>query len=120
VRALLVVAGTLCVLLGIIGAFVPVLPTTPFLLLAAACYARSSPRFYRWLTQNRFLGAYIRNYREGRGMTALSKCVTLGILWGGIVASILTVEGLVVHIFLGLVVFAVTTHILLLPTHRHR
>jgi len=80
-RTLLIIGGTLCVVAGTVGVFVPVLPTTPFLLLAAVCYGRSSPRFYRWLTTNRWFGAYIRNYREGRGVALWHKVVTLALLW---------------------------------------
>jgi len=87
-RILLLSAGTIFVLLGVIGILVPGLPTTPFLLLAAACYARSSSRFYRWLLGNRFFGPSIRQWRETRsiprkskrwamGLTALSFCVTI-------------------------------------------
>ena len=63
-RNLLIVGGTLCVALATLGLFLPVLPTTPFLLLAAVCYACSSERFYYWLLSNRWFGAYIRNYRD--------------------------------------------------------
>jgi hypothetical protein len=80
-RTLLIVGGTLCVALGILGMFLPVLPTTPFLLLAAVCYARSSKRFYDWLMTNRWCGAYIRNYREGRGITLRQKALTISLLW---------------------------------------
>ena len=58
---LLIVVGTLSLVLGIVGVFVPLLPTTPFLLLAAACYARGSERLYRWLVGHRYLGQYIRD-----------------------------------------------------------
>lgn len=80
-RTLLIVGGTLCVALGILGMFLPVLPTTPFLLLAAVCYGRSSKRFYDWLMTNRWCGAYIRNYREGRGITLRQKTLTISLLW---------------------------------------
>jgi len=80
-RALLIVSGTLCVLLGILGMFLPLLPTTPFLLLAAICYARSSKRSYNWLMTNRWCGAYIRNYREGKGVTLKHKILTISLLW---------------------------------------
>ncbi|MDH7490194.1 MAG: YbaN family protein [Anaerolineae bacterium] len=80
-RTLLIVGGTLCVALGVLGMFVPVLPTTPFLLLAAACYARSSKRFYHWLMTNRWWGEYIRNYREGRGIPLKQKVLTMLLLW---------------------------------------
>jgi uncharacterized membrane protein YbaN (DUF454 family) len=80
-RTLLIVSGTLCVVLGILGMFLPVLPTTPFLLLASFCYARSSKRFYNWLITNRWCGEYIRNYREGRGITLRHKVLTILLLW---------------------------------------
>ena len=80
-RSLLLVIGTLSVALGILGIFLPILPTTPFLLLAAYCYARSSERFYQWLLNNRWFGEYIRNYREGRGMPLREKIVTIAVLW---------------------------------------
>ena len=81
VRVLLITAGSLCVALAVLGIFLPVLPTTPFLLLAAFCYARGSERFHHWLLNNRCFGAYIRNYREGRGMPLRHKILTLALLW---------------------------------------
>lgn len=81
IRILLLVSGTLCVVLGVLGMFLPVLPTTPFLLLAAICYARSSKRFYSWLMTNRWCGEYIRNYREGRGIPLKQKVLTILLLW---------------------------------------
>ena len=81
VRVLLIASGTLCVALGILGIFVPVLPTTPFLLLAAFCYARSSERFHRWLLGNHWFGQYIKNYQQGRGIPLRDKILTLIVLW---------------------------------------
>lgn len=80
-RILLVISGSLSVALGVVGMFLPVLPTTPFLLLAAICYARSSERFYRWLLGNRWCGEYIRNYREGRGIPLKQKVLAILLLW---------------------------------------
>jgi uncharacterized membrane protein YbaN (DUF454 family) len=80
-RTLLILCGTLCVALGIVGMFLPVLPTTPLLLLAAICYARSSGRFYHWLMTNRWCGDYIRNYREGRGIPLKQKVLIILLLW---------------------------------------
>ena len=77
-KALLIACGTLCVGLGILGIFLPLMPTTVFLLLAAACYARSSERFHRRLVEHPWLGPYIR---QGRGMTTRQKAITVTILW---------------------------------------
>jgi len=81
IKTLLIVNGTLCVTLGILGIFLPVLPTTPFLLLAAICYARSSKRLYNRLINNRWCGQYIRNYREGKGIPLKQKVLTIMLLW---------------------------------------
>ena len=75
--------------LGVLGIFLPLLPTTVFLLLAAACYARSSERFYLKLVNSPWLGGYIRNQREGRGMRRRDKIVTLALLWIGIGATMI-------------------------------
>lgn len=80
-RILLFVLGSLCVALGVLGMFLPVLPTTPFLLLAAICFARSSEKSYHWLMTNRWCGKYISNYREGRGIPLKQKIITIFFLW---------------------------------------
>lgn len=67
-RRVYVVAGSVAVVLGVVGAFLPVMPTTVFLLIAAACYARGSSRFYVWLMTNRWFGAYVRTWRHSRGV----------------------------------------------------
>jgi len=114
-RRLLIVAGTLSTGLGIIGIFIPILPTTPFLLLAAACYMRSSERFYQWLINNRVFGAYIRNYIEGRGMPIRIKIFTILLLWLAIGLSIaFGVQNTVVRIVLICVAIGVTAHIVLI------
>lgn len=90
-KILLTVCGTLCVILGVLGMFLPILPTTPFLLLAAACYARSSKWFYQLLLTNRLFGKYIRNYREGKGIPLRQKILTLMLLWLTIGYAVLSV-----------------------------
>jgi uncharacterized membrane protein YbaN (DUF454 family) len=102
-RILLVIVGTVCVGLGIVGIFMPVLPTTPFLLLAAACYARSSPRFHSWLLNNKWFGSYIRNYLERKG-------ITIG------VSIAFAVETLALKLILGIIAIGVSIHILSLRT----
>jgi uncharacterized membrane protein YbaN (DUF454 family) len=116
-RTLLIIAGTISVVLGIVGIFIPVLPTTPFLLLAAVCYLRSSDRFYRWLINNRLFGNYIKNYLEGRGMPLAVKIYTLVFLWLAISLSIFLVsESTVLDIILAFIAVGVTVHILLIKT----
>ena len=81
VRYLLLALGWLCVALGVIGIFLPVLPTTPFLLLAAACFVRSSKRFYLWLVNHRQLGPWIVDYLEGQGIPLKGKVYAIGLMW---------------------------------------
>jgi uncharacterized membrane protein YbaN (DUF454 family) len=73
-------AGHLSVGLAILGAFLPLLPTTPFLLLAAACYARGSSRFYNWLLNSRGFGPVIRNWREHRAVALRHKLLAIGVI----------------------------------------
>jgi hypothetical protein len=114
----LVVCGTVALVLGIVGAFVPVWPTTPFLLLAAACYARSSERLYGWLLDHRVFGSDIRDYRERRGMQRRAKVVALALLWLVIGLSILAVDPIWLRLLLAAIATAVTAHILRLRTLR--
>ncbi|WP_285423323.1 YbaN family protein [Pseudomonas sp. efr-133-TYG-103a] len=81
VRFLLHGIGWLSVALGVVGIFLPVLPTTPFLLLAAACFARSSPRFYHWLVDHPRLGPWIRDYLQGNGIPLRGKVYAIGLMW---------------------------------------
>lgn len=80
-KVLYTVAGTISLILGIIGIFLPLLPTTPFLLLTAAMYFRSSPRLYNWLIQQKYLGTYIRNFRENKAIPLHAKIVSVSLIW---------------------------------------
>lgn len=117
-RKLLIAAGSLCVALGTLGVFMPLLPTTPFLLLAASCYSRGSPRFYRWLLTNRCCGEYVRNYRAGRGIPLRQKVMTIILLWVSIAWSATLVPRLPVRVFLLAVAVGVTIHLLSIRTFR--
>jgi uncharacterized membrane protein YbaN (DUF454 family) len=118
-RGALVFAGTCFLALGILGVFLPLLPTTPFLLLAVACYARSSKRFYYWLLNNRLFGSYIKNYHEGRGISLKLKVITLALLWGTITYSaFFVVDALYWRIILLVIAVGVTIHILKTRTLR--
>lgn len=78
------VIGSLAVILAILGVFLPLLPTTPFLLLASACFARGSTRLHNWLLNNRVLGQYLRDYEAGRGIPFRAKVVAIVMLWSSL------------------------------------
>ena len=118
-HALLIACGTVSVGLGIVGIFVPLMPTTVFVLLGAACYARSSERFYLKLINNRLLGPYIRSSREGRGMRRRDKAIALSLLWVGIGATaIWSVESVWLRLVLLGIATGVTVHVVRLPAFR--
>ena len=117
VRAFFFVAGTVSLVLGAVGIVLPVLPTTPFLLLALACYLRSSERMTHWMLNNKYFGKYIRNYKEGKGIPLKTKLFALTILWATIVFStFFIIPMLIVQIILFAVAAAVTIHLARLPT----
>ena len=116
-RGFLVAVGIVAVGLGAIGVFVPLLPTTPFLLLAAACFIRSSERLYTWLMHHQWFGSYIRNYREYRAITLRAKVVTLVLLWATIGYSALAVASAWwLRSLLAAIAIGVTIHLLHLRT----
>jgi len=120
VKALLLVAGTISLAFGTIGIVLPILPTTPFLLLSAACYLRSSERMHKWLLGNRWFGEYIRNYQEGRGIPLKTKIVAMAFLWGTIIFSAFFVldEILIAQVALLLIALGVSIHLIRLPTFK--
>jgi uncharacterized membrane protein YbaN (DUF454 family) len=121
INHLLIVAGTISLIVAIIGIVVPILPTTPLLLLAALCYMRGSRRLYNWLLNNRYIGTYISNYLQGKGMSVKMKIWTLTLLWATILISVfLFAEEMVVKIILFIVLVLVTIHILTIRTMRSR
>lgn len=86
-RYSLLAIGWLSVALGVLGIFLPVLPTTPFLLLAAACFMRSSRRFYLWLVEHPRLGPWIRDYLSGEGIPRKAKGYAIALMWLSIAIS---------------------------------
>ena len=78
IRWLLLLAGTVALALGIVGVVLPGLPTTPFVLLAAACYAKGSPRLHGWMLQHRFLGPMLRDWETHRSLTRRTKTIAIG------------------------------------------
>lgn len=112
VKKLLVVTGFISLILGIIGIVVPLLPTTPFLLLSAACFIQGSDRLYQWLMNSRLFGRYIRNYREYNAIPLKTKILAIGLLWITILYSIIfIVEYIYIRFLLTAIAVAVTIHI---------
>ena len=114
-RYALLAVGGLCVALGVLGIFLPILPTTPFLLLAAACYVRSSQRFYQWLLDAPTLAQDVLCYLDGSGMPLKAKKYTLLMLWLTMPLAIYLVPFWPVRIILGLIGLCVSIYILRLP-----
>ena len=119
-RPLLAAAGLFFTALALLGIMLPVLPTTPFLLLAAWCFARSSPRLYDWLHENRLFGEYLRRYRNGEGLPLQVKVTTISLLWLtlGFSAAWAWPQRPWLAGALGLIGAAVTAHIALIKTRQ--
>ncbi|WP_443190809.1 YbaN family protein [Pseudomonas indica] len=112
VRYVLLAVGWLCIVLGVIGIFLPVLPTTPFLLLAAACFVRSSRRFYLWLVTHPRLGPWIRDYLDGQGIPLKGKVYAIGLMWVSIGFSCYLVPMIWARVFMLSSAVLVTLYIL--------
>lgn len=110
-------AGFILIGIGVLGIFLPLLPTTIFLILASACFMKSSPRANRWLEENKYLGVYIKNYRDKTGVPLSSKISNIILLWLSISISMyFLTEELYIRITLLAVGIGVTIHLLLIKT----
>ena len=81
IRVLWLALGLLFTVVGLIGLIVPGLPTTPLMIVAAACFFRSSKRLFNWVLSNKYFGNYVKDFREGRGMPRKAKFIALGFIW---------------------------------------
>ena len=118
-KPFLIVFGIIFMGLGIVGIFLPLLPTTPFLLLAATCFARSSDKFYHQLLNNKYLGEYISDFRENRGISLRVKIISVTLLWLTIgYSALFAVKLLWIKILLFLIATGVTVHILSFKTKK--
>lgn len=108
--------GVVCVVLGGIGIFIPILPTTPFLLLAAWLFVRSSDNLYDWLMEHPVFGLYIKSYIKYKGVEKRYKILAVTMLWLTIAISIYIVDKFWLKILLTLIATFVTIHILSLKT----
>ena len=117
-KKIFVIFGSLALALGIVGIFVPLLPTTPLLLLAAALYFKGSPKLYEWLINHPYLGEYIRNFREYRAIPLKAKIVSISLIWLTIGYCIfgIVAEWWWAQLSLAIIAIAVTWHILSFAT----
>ena len=116
-RLLFTILGILFLGIGCIGLILPILPTTPFLILAAACYVRGVDRIYGWMMRNRLFGEFIKNYLEGKGIKSMQKVITLVFLWVMIIfTTVYMIENVIIRLLLFIIALTVSVHILKLPT----
>ena len=119
IRGILIISGSIFVGIGMIGIIVPLLPTTPFLLLAAACYLRSSKKFYNWLLNNKRFGPYITNYLEGKGLPLKIKLYAISMMWIMILLSVnFFIENLFIRIILIILTFLVSIYLMTIKTNK--
>ena len=110
-------AGIIFLSIGIIGIFIPLLPTTPFLLLAAACFMKSSKSLYHWLISHRLFGSYIKNYLKFRAVSVKSKIISITLLWLVIFSSIIFFTSILwIRILLSLIAIGITIHLIKMRT----
>jgi uncharacterized membrane protein YbaN (DUF454 family) len=118
-RVFFLVSGFVSLGLAILGIFLPVLPTTPFLLLSAYCFSRSSKKWHQWLLKHKHFGKIIRDYNERRGVSLRIKIFAISFLWITILFSVVVVvEPIVLDFLLITIATFVTIHILKLQTLR--
>ena len=117
-RPVFATLGGLFLALGIAGIFLPLLPTTPFLLLASACFLRGSPAAHRWMHAHPRFGPYLTAYEEGRGIPLRAKVVAIGLMWLSIGSAILYVGIAWAGIAMAAVATGVTIYLVRLPTLR--
>ena len=111
-KALLIIIGTISLALGIIGIIMPVLPTTPFLLLSMACYTKSSDRMYYFIIKNKHLSPYVEYYMDGRGIPLREKKKAIALIWITIGISIIFfIEIPMVKVLLLIIASLVSTYI---------
>lgn len=116
-QAVYLIIGTLALVLGAIGLFLPVLPTTPFVILAAACYLRSSKRMHAWILRSELFGETIENFQAGRGLKRDTKIRALVLMWATIsISAFFFVDQLIFRGAMFLVAAGVTVYLLRLPT----
>lgn len=117
-KYILIALGGIFLFLAVLGAFLPLLPTTPFLLLASACFARSSTRLHQWLRSHGTLGRYLSDFEDGRGIPLRGKILALAMMWPSMLYSMYRVKVWPLQLMLLVIACGVTVYLLSLPTAR--
>ena len=114
------VFGVLSLGLGIIGIFLPLLPTTPFILLSAYLFAKSSTRLHYWITNHKLFGDYIRSYNEDKSISMQVKIMAIGMIWSSMLFSIFFVlnDKWWLQLILVSIAIGVTTHLIMMKTKK--
>lgn len=112
-KGILIVAGSICLCLGIIGIILPLLPTTPFLLLSAYCYGKSSERLHSWLLNNRIFGEYIKQFKNGQGVPLRVRITIIFMIWMSMVYSLFFIPFLIVKILFIILGISISAFLLL-------
>lgn len=118
---LLILCGSLALALGVLGIFLPVLPTTPFLLLSATCYFHGSKRLYTWLMNHRRLGPYIRSFREDKSIPLRVKIVSVTMVWATLLyCAVFVTEIIWLKALFMILAIGITWHILSYKTRKQQ
>ena len=113
------VLGLIALAFGVLGVFLPLLPTTPFVVLASVLFAKVNPAMCQWLLKNRLLGPYLEQYYNKTGLTKAYKTKTIAFLWIGLVTSMLIIRIFWLYFLLAGIGIAVSIHVLLIKTKRN-
>lgn len=110
-NTILLIIGLISFTLGAIGVFVPVLPTTPFVLLAGGCFSISSPRLSAWLKKSKFFGSYIENYENNTGIPKKVKIKAIVTVWAGIILSMFLIQEMIINSILLIIAVCVSIYL---------
>ena len=118
-KLLFSILGSICVGLAVLGIILPLLPTTPFLLLAAYFYSKSSERLYNWIINHKWFGSYIKSFRDGEGVPLNIKIYAISVLWASIGSTVYWfTDKLFVQILLVSIASIITAYLIYLPTKK--
>lgn len=110
-NTILLIIGIAALILAAMGVFVPVLPTTPFVLLAGGCFSISSPKLSAWLKKSKFFGSYIENYENNTGIPKKVKIKAICIVWTGIILSMILLQNILINSILVLIAACISIYL---------